>query len=209
MTFCNIVVDGISFMTNGKFVERKRQTARSLHVPEFYTEKAFLSLIKSFDQHNSEAQKLLSDIFYARHLTYQNTSIIVKMVAKLTKCRVPREVYRRKKTTLWWLTENIDLFKKALTGKTIEIKTTDSVRYQITSQDHNLIVNCYTEIPVIGQRHNFMAVVDLRKYTNTKISPQKVFIPEETSVQKPTVLQIIPDQFKEDGEITQDGEDNE
>ena len=196
MTFCNIVVDGISFMTNGKFVERKRQTARSLHVPEFYTEKAFLSLIKSFDQHNSEAQKLLSDIFYARHITFNNTSIIVRMVAKLTKHRVPREVYRRKKTTLWWLTENINLFKQALMGKTIVIKTTDSVRYQITSQDNNLIVNCYTDLSTFGEQHNYMAVIGLRKYTNPKIIPQRVFVPEE----KPTVLQIIPKQFKEDSD---------
>lgn len=193
--FVDILIDGMAFMTNGEYVNRKRQKARELDVPEYYTEKNLLAFIHDFNQQTCSGYQLLCNIFYRHHITFSNIQIIVRLIAKILEYPIQREIYRRKRTALWWLTENIEVFKHALLGKTIAIKTKDCVRYHLTSKGNILNVTSFTEVSISLQKHNYTRQIDLRKYTNVKIDSVPVFVPEETSIQKPTVLQIVPSQF--------------
>ena len=117
------------FVLDGKVVgiELKRQTIRKLPKKEKEYEKEFLDDLKqqNYDETKSISYNWLKETFNITHpnkgISSKNALRIARFFSFYLNISIGREVYRRRKTILFWLDNNLDLISELLKKHEVKI----------------------------------------------------------------------------------------
>ena len=116
MTFTYFQVDGVKYLCdkNGCPVVKKRKSARKRVMNEALVEEQYLMQVKrsNIDIKSTEAYKWLTELLGKP--VWNDTAAIGRCFSLIFNIEMPREVYRRANTTLYWFNEHWNMIVAGL-----------------------------------------------------------------------------------------------